>query len=143
VPRALTEKEVAYLARLIDRNVRVVQTLISKGDLEGADEFLSNMKFAPLKRPMERKERDLRCRLRMKAFQMAMDLSLIWVAGVMPRQGDEEHQSVGAYVSDISEVVHLQILKTMKEHGEINPVWLSSWLKTRSQDWVNRPPESS
>lgn len=72
MPRSLTEKEITYLELLTDRNLKHINKNINYNVKKG------------LNSPMDTKERIIRMRIRLKALQMAKDLTTIYMAGVLP-----------------------------------------------------------
>ena len=72
MPRSLTRQEIEYLEVLTDRNLDYIKKGLKTYYKRGLDI------------PMEPKERIMRQRIRLKALQMAKDLTTIYMAGVLP-----------------------------------------------------------
>jgi len=116
MPRCLSSKELWYLLKLIHRNY----SLITKG--EDAGKIWSK----GLESPMSGKERAMRARLRRKAVQMAIDLCLIWAAGVAPG-GEIKSKSASEFVREIG-IALAGVNLDMAEGKVFLPGWLSSIL---------------
>ncbi len=118
MPRALTRNEVEYIYWLTRRNYSV----LSK-DKRKADEIWCK----GLSDPMPSSERMMRHRIRKKAIQMAIDLCLIWDAGIAPG-GEVESDNVVSFVQSID--LQLALVNGIwSGRGDQLPRWVGSILK--------------
>ena len=118
MPRCISRKELWYLWRLIRRNYSLIVEDKDAGDIWNKG----------LESPMSGEERAMRARLRRKAAQMAIDLCLIWAAGVAPGGGIES-KSASDFVRDVS--VALAGVNLDAAGGKGLPRWLLSILPSK------------
>ncbi len=111
MPRMLTYKEITYIYRLIRRNYAAVKR----------DEKTDKLWYKGLSEPMSSSERMMRYRLRKKAIQMAIDLCLIWGAGIAPG-GEIKDGNAAEFVSNVDLQLTLFHVVEDIEKG------LSSWV---------------
>jgi len=81
MPRALTIKEIEYIAKLVVRNSELIEKKVPHADAE-------KIWKEGLKKPMPPQERMMRKRIREKAREMLMDLVAIEAAGIWPDRKD-------------------------------------------------------
>lgn len=80
MPRTLTKSEINYLHQLIQRNKKTIKDI----DLNtGFETVIGNKWSESFEKPQTPKERMMRMRLRKKAEQMLIDLSLLSAAGII------------------------------------------------------------
>jgi hypothetical protein len=75
--RALTERELEYVKRLVKRNGELIKSKHPDAH---------RLFYKGLEEPMGAAERKLRQRIRRKAFMMAFDLASVYAAGILPYQ---------------------------------------------------------
>ena len=115
MPRMLTYKEITYIYRLVKRNYAAVK----KG--ENADKIWRK----GLSKPMSPSEKMMRYRLRKKAIQMAIDLCLIWLAGIAPG-GEIKDGSPVDFVRDVE--LQLILFHVVEDLERGLPSWVVSIL---------------
>lgn len=87
MPRTLTKSEINYLHQLIQRNKKTIKDI----DLNtGFETVIGNKWSESFEKPQTPKERMMRMRLRKKAEQMLIDLSLLAAAGIISHDFPEE-----------------------------------------------------
>lgn len=80
MPRALTKKEIDYIHLLIQRNKKTIKNIDENTKFE---DVINNKWNKSLEKPQTPNERMMRLRLRKKAKQMLIDLSLLAAAGII------------------------------------------------------------